>query len=264
MKTTDKQLKSSKPHLIPAIIASIMLFLALASWPFVYYQLLRFVVCGVAGYIAFTAYAWRKFWVFGLFGFIAILFNPIVPPELSRETWQIIDIVSAVVFVGSVFFLKEPIKVIRPLPTAFIWGAIWIIFASMFVWHIIGGNPLNELALIRRAQIISGSLVDTYEDEQEDYRGTIHYSEKGIYSYRLPDGREFKAMSRQVEEEREVEYLPDNPAVNRIKGDGCQSVTEWLLRKVILGGFFLALLVSPGIALLKNGVQEMKNIATSK
>ena len=40
-----------RPHLIPAVIAAIMLLLALASWPCGYYQLLRFVVCGIAGYI---------------------------------------------------------------------------------------------------------------------------------------------------------------------------------------------------------------------
>jgi len=40
------------PHLIPAIIAALILLGALAPWPYGYYQLLRFVVCGVAVYVA--------------------------------------------------------------------------------------------------------------------------------------------------------------------------------------------------------------------
>ena len=64
-----------RPHLIPAIIAAIMLLLALAPWPYGYYQLLRFVTCGVAVYVAFIAYRWQKMWAVWLFGFIAVLFN---------------------------------------------------------------------------------------------------------------------------------------------------------------------------------------------
>jgi len=40
-----------RPHLIPAIIAALILLGALAPWPYGYYQLLRFVVCSVAVYM---------------------------------------------------------------------------------------------------------------------------------------------------------------------------------------------------------------------
>jgi len=82
----DTQLLNNRPHLIPVIIAALMLLLALASWPYGYYQLLRFVACGVAVYVAFMAYNWQKMWATWLFGFIAVLFNPLIPIHLSRET----------------------------------------------------------------------------------------------------------------------------------------------------------------------------------
>lgn len=85
-----------------------MLLGALAPWPYGYYQLLRFVVCPVSGYVAFLAYKWQKLWATWLFGIIAVLFNPIVPVHLSRELWQPVDLVCALLFAFIVFTLKEP------------------------------------------------------------------------------------------------------------------------------------------------------------
>jgi hypothetical protein len=97
-----------RPHLIPAIIAALMLFGALGRWPYGYYQLLRFVTCVVAVYVAFMAYSWQKIWVTWFFGIIAVLFNPLVPIHLSREIWQPIDAICALLFVAVAAILKAP------------------------------------------------------------------------------------------------------------------------------------------------------------
>ena len=104
----DRQLLSKRPHLIPAIIAAIMLFLALAPWPYGYYQLLRFVVCCVGAYIAYLAYIRQKIWATWLFGFIAVLFNPLLPIYLSRELWQPIDIICGILFIAITITLNKP------------------------------------------------------------------------------------------------------------------------------------------------------------
>lgn len=96
-----------RPHLISCVIAAIMLFLALARWPYGYYQLLRFVVCGVSAYVAFMAYNWHKIWATCLFGFIAVLFNPLIVIHLSRELWQPVDIVCGIIFIVVVFTLDK-------------------------------------------------------------------------------------------------------------------------------------------------------------
>jgi len=101
-------MSEKRPHLIPGIIAALMLFGSLGQWPYGYYQLLRLVVCGVSVYIAFNAYQWHKIWAIWLFGFIAILFNPLIPIHLSRELWQTIDIVCAILFFVMAVFLKKP------------------------------------------------------------------------------------------------------------------------------------------------------------
>jgi len=103
----ERNFLENRPHLIPAVIAAIALLGALAPWPYGYYQLLRFVVCGVAIYIAYMAYNWKKIWAMWLFGFIALLFNPLIPIYLSREIWQVIDVICAVLFIVIIFTLKK-------------------------------------------------------------------------------------------------------------------------------------------------------------
>jgi len=91
------------------MIPAIMLLLALAPWPYGYYQLLRLVVCGVAVYVAFMAYACQKMWAVWLFGFIAVLFNPLLPIHLSRHIWQPIDVLCGILFMVIAVILKEPV-----------------------------------------------------------------------------------------------------------------------------------------------------------
>jgi len=102
--------KTQRPHLIPALVAAVMLLVALAEWPYGYYQLLRFVTCGVAAYVAFLAYQWQKIWATWPFGFIALLFNPLIPIRLSRELWQPIDVICAILFAVIAFALQKPDK----------------------------------------------------------------------------------------------------------------------------------------------------------
>ena len=113
MRKIDRMSKSiieKRPHFIPTVIAALMLLVSLAPWPYGYYQLLRFVVCGAAGYVAFIAYNWKKIWAVWLFGFIAVLFNPLIPIHLSREIWQLIDVVCAALFAVIMFILQKPLE----------------------------------------------------------------------------------------------------------------------------------------------------------
>jgi len=71
-------------------------------------QLLRFVVCAVSAYIAFMSYKWQKLWATWLFGFIAVLFNPLIPIHLPREVWQLIDVTCAFLFVAIAATLRKP------------------------------------------------------------------------------------------------------------------------------------------------------------
>lgn len=64
--------------------------------PYGYYQLMRLVVCGVAGLCAFKAYEGRKQLWFFLAVAIALLFNPFIPIRFRRDTWRVIDGLAAI------------------------------------------------------------------------------------------------------------------------------------------------------------------------
>ena len=98
-----------RPHLAPAVIIAFLLLIAIFPLPYGYYIFLRLVTCGMAAFIAFIAHGWGIKWVMWVFILIAILFNPIVPIHLTKEIWQFIDIVCAIIFGISVFVLKKPL-----------------------------------------------------------------------------------------------------------------------------------------------------------
>lgn len=93
---------------ILTIIASGFLFVALFDGlPYGFFTLLRFVVCAVSIYLTYKVYDNESdsLWVW-VFGGIAVLFNPIIPIHLQRETWWIIDLVVGIFFILSMFLIK--------------------------------------------------------------------------------------------------------------------------------------------------------------
>ena len=80
------------------LVAASFLLGALGGWPYAYYQLLRWVVCGVGAYSAYVAYTkGRTGWAW-VFGVIAVLFNPIAPFTFARGTWQLFDVAVVIPF----------------------------------------------------------------------------------------------------------------------------------------------------------------------
>jgi len=77
-------------------LAVAILLAAVFDMPYGYYTLVRLVVTLVALFTAWHAVALSRspLWV-GVMGLIAILFNPVVPVFLPRETWFFIDLTVA-------------------------------------------------------------------------------------------------------------------------------------------------------------------------
>jgi hypothetical protein len=100
-----------KKHLsfsfVARIVTSALLFWALARHQYGYFVLLRWVVCSVSVFCAFLSYSLKRIswtWVFGL---LALLFNPLAPIRLARETWVYFDIATGLLLLGSIFFINE-------------------------------------------------------------------------------------------------------------------------------------------------------------
>lgn len=84
-------------------LAILLLLVAIGNHPYSYYQFLRWSILIIAGYSAYLAYNKLKMGWAWVFGIIALLFNPIFPFYLQKETWQFIDVVVAVIFSVSIF-----------------------------------------------------------------------------------------------------------------------------------------------------------------
>jgi hypothetical protein len=89
------------PFTVVRVIAGVMLLIAVGRHPYSYYQLLRVVVCCVAWLAAVRARE-RKLdqWLWA-FGAMALLFNPFVPATMSRESWQVFNLIGAGMFAAS-------------------------------------------------------------------------------------------------------------------------------------------------------------------
>jgi len=92
--------------IVGRLVAIGMLAWALAEHPYGYFTLMRFVVCVVAAYCASQAYSQKKEEWTWIFGAIAVLFNPIIPIHLNRELWTVIDVITAIVLIVSLFLIN--------------------------------------------------------------------------------------------------------------------------------------------------------------
>ena len=148
------------------------------------------------------------------------------------------------------------------------WGVLWIVGAVWF-WLSMARNPLDALRLMLYGKAAPGQIVDTWEDADDGDDGRVHWSSAVVYTFTLPSGREVKGVSKgsgQLPPEWaelknpipvEVEYMPSRPSINRLEGEGSQRFAGWLWRTG-LSLFLLALFLSPGVKLLRDGLTELR------
>ena len=84
-------------------IVAVLLCLGVLSLPHGYYTLLRIIVTISAIINVYNFLEESNMEKVYLFGFLAILFNPLIPIYLGKELWILIDLVAA-----SIFFFLAP------------------------------------------------------------------------------------------------------------------------------------------------------------
>ncbi len=95
--------------LIPALIASGLLLIAIAPLPYGYYVFLRLAICGLGIFMAYMSYRGNVKWLMWVFIAVAVLFNPLIPIHLTREIWKPIDVICTIIFLCSVIPRKDKI-----------------------------------------------------------------------------------------------------------------------------------------------------------
>ena len=98
---------NERPHLVPCLIACVLLLAALGKWPYGYYMLVRVVTCGTAAYVAYFSYENRVIWAAWVFGIMVVVFNPIFQFHFGKEGWQMFDVIAAVLFLVAIVAIKK-------------------------------------------------------------------------------------------------------------------------------------------------------------
>ena len=75
---------------------AILLLLCLASMPYGYYQLIRFLTTCAFGWMAYKYYQAERENLMIIFGALALLFQPFFKIALGRTLWNVVDVVVAV------------------------------------------------------------------------------------------------------------------------------------------------------------------------
>lgn len=103
-----------REHAVPAVVAACVLLAALGQHQGGYFTFLRWVVTIAAIFVAWAGKIGRQPLVLTVFGLIAFLFNPVFPFFMDRGTWQVIDVVVAVLFIGVAFAELSPTSTAPP------------------------------------------------------------------------------------------------------------------------------------------------------
>ena len=81
------------------ILPIIVIALAILPMPYVYYSFLRIVICGCSIFFAIRLFENKQISFVWIFGFLALLYNPIVPVYLyEKEIWTLINIATGILF----------------------------------------------------------------------------------------------------------------------------------------------------------------------
>lgn len=95
----------SKLFVLPIIIAAI-LFVSIAELPYGFYTVMRIVVPILSAIFLFFVYMEKEEFCLMMIPniLIVILWNPILPVYLDKETWVIIDAIFGFIQLGVAFF----------------------------------------------------------------------------------------------------------------------------------------------------------------
>jgi len=88
--------------------SALILFIAIADHPYGYYRFVRLFTFAVCGYGFYKAYSIKNKLFSWIFGIIAIVFNPLYSFYFGKDLWHIIDVLSGIIIILSIFLFNLP------------------------------------------------------------------------------------------------------------------------------------------------------------
>ena len=157
------------------------------------------------------------------------------------------------------------------------WG-VAIPTVGMWMWFSSYDNPFNEYKLITNCSTANGFItkvekesdVVEYNDSRSSAVVYFYYYE---FNFKLPNGRIIESCGKEngdipdhltnVDSEPYpviVEYLHDNPQVNRVQGmeSGHKTLYEWYRYPILIGVIVLLLCSYFGFTIIKGGFKDYR------
>ncbi|MBL8554031.1 MAG: hypothetical protein JNL41_07115 [Phenylobacterium sp.] len=105
----DGDLQARLPAPVWAVPLALLVVAVAPWWPYGFYTLLRLMVCGASVYTAYALLsAGQRSWLGWLFVGLAILYNPVFRVHFDRDTWSVLNLVSAFPFAVLGWTLRRP------------------------------------------------------------------------------------------------------------------------------------------------------------
>lgn len=136
-----------------------------------------------------------------------------------------------------------------------------LLLGGALLWNALIEDIRRDFLLIRGKSVAPGTLTATHESETEDERGRVSFSDVGVYQFVTNDVTYKSATNKatgRLPSTVKVEFLTRDPSVNRVAGDGAQTMFEWAWRKLGLGVLLLIMFTAPGISLLSSTLKKCR------
>ncbi|NOS99414.1 MAG: hypothetical protein HOP29_02170 [Phycisphaerales bacterium] len=98
---------TARLHIVPCGVACAMLLSALERHDSDFYGYLRWTVCFASIWVAIVSSRRNRTWAVPTFAVVAVMFNPLIPVQLTRGIWQPIDLGVALLFVVTAVILWQ-------------------------------------------------------------------------------------------------------------------------------------------------------------
>ena len=79
---------------------------AVIDAPYFFYVLLRVFICLISAFLASKCYGGHRHPLAWALAAVALLFNPLVPVKMARSDWQVINVLTAILFIAFLVYLN--------------------------------------------------------------------------------------------------------------------------------------------------------------
>jgi hypothetical protein len=172
------------------------------------------------------------------------------------------------------YYNKEKVQLIKSI----ISGVSIPVIAAV-IWLVSSSSPLNDLSLITKGKIAQGYITKAEEQSEEvsyndDRSHGIRYYYTYEYNFAIPTGKRITSFGEEDGELPEyfidlafkpyavdVEYLPNNPQICRVKEmeSSDKTIWAWLRHRFSIGAIVMVFFIYLGFSTIKNGLKKYKS-----